>query len=422
MLQNPVRRRVLVFGDDTRAFLAIVRSLGRRGVAVHVVPFNKGAPALKSRYVAKIHHLSLDNRSDAWIDDLKQLVSKYKFDLLIPCCDRSILRLNAHRNDLKGVKMALPHKAVLEGLFDKLKTRQLAEKTATPIAKGRLLSPKDTKSGLIEEFNLPFLIKARRSYQLKNLEDRGQVHIIRTDSQLDELLATIINRDEFLVEEHFAGTGAGISVLARKGRVLCAFAHRRLMEPDSGGGSSLRTSEKLDPDRLDACKKIAALTKLDGVAMFEFRVDGPSGKWVLIEVNARFWGSLPLPVALGVDFPFYLFQQIVLGTRTPQVAYRIGANARNLAINVYDVLLKDTGTGMSSFKQMLADLFDLASHPFLLFSGREISDTFQRDDLRPAFFELIYIPRVVISRLAKRRWQPIKNSVRKLSIWQKHDA
>ena len=38
--------RVLVFGDDMRIFLAIVRSLGRAGKEVHVVPFDWHAPAL----------------------------------------------------------------------------------------------------------------------------------------------------------------------------------------------------------------------------------------------------------------------------------------------------------------------------------------------------------------------------------------
>jgi len=422
MVQKSSRHRVLVFGDDTRAFLAVVRSLGRRGVEVHAVPFNPQAPALKSRYIAKIHQLSPRDETPGWINGLKQLISEYQYDLLIPCCDRSILSLDAHRSELGQVKMALPNKAVLKGLFDKHETRKLAEKTQTPVTRGRRLNKKDTSGALIKEFSLPLLLKARRSYQLQDLENRGQVHIIRSAGQLDEVLASIGDRDEFLVEAFFAGYGSGISVLASKGKVLCAFAHRRLMEPRSGGGSSLRASEKLDPVRLESCKKIAAMTGLDGVAMFEFRVDELTGEWVLIEVNARFWGSLPLPVALRVDFPFFLYQMIVHGKKAAQVNYPNNVGARNFAINAYDVLLRDTRFNFVSFKNLLRDLFDLASHPVLLLSGREKSDTFQRDDLRPAFFELLYIPRMIFARLARRRWEPVKNSISKYSIWQKHDA
>ena len=46
--------KVLVLGDDTRSFLATVRSLGRQGVAVHVAPANFRSPALLSRYIAAV--------------------------------------------------------------------------------------------------------------------------------------------------------------------------------------------------------------------------------------------------------------------------------------------------------------------------------------------------------------------------------
>jgi hypothetical protein len=49
--------RVLVFGDEMRIFLAVVRSLGRAGKEVHAAPFNWHSPALKSKYISAIHHL-----------------------------------------------------------------------------------------------------------------------------------------------------------------------------------------------------------------------------------------------------------------------------------------------------------------------------------------------------------------------------
>ena len=45
-----------------------------------------------------------------------------------------------------------------------------------------------------------------------------------------------------------------------------------------------------------------------GVAMLEFRKNFDKNESVLIEINGRFWGSLPLAVAAGADFPYYLYQ------------------------------------------------------------------------------------------------------------------
>ena len=40
----------------------------------------------------------------------------------------------------------------------------------------------------------------------------------------------------------------------------------------------------------------------------EFRVDAASDHWILVEINGRFWGSLPLAVASGMDFPLGLIR------------------------------------------------------------------------------------------------------------------
>jgi predicted ATP-grasp superfamily ATP-dependent carboligase len=42
--------------------------------------------------------------------------------------------------------------------------------------------------------------------------------------------------------------------------------------------------------------------------MVEFRYDPRDGLPKLMEINPRFWGSLPLAVYAGVDFPYLIFQ------------------------------------------------------------------------------------------------------------------
>src|SRR3982074_3082254 len=78
--------KVLVFGDDTRSFLAIVRSLGRRGVLVHAAPSNFRSPALRSRYVAAIHDVPPWMGDGAeWLTAIAQLLCAERYDLVIPC-------------------------------------------------------------------------------------------------------------------------------------------------------------------------------------------------------------------------------------------------------------------------------------------------------------------------------------------------
>jgi protein-tyrosine-phosphatase len=52
-----------------------------------------------------------------------------------------------------------------------------------------------------------------------------------------------------------------------------------------------------------------------GVAMVEFKLDEVTGECRLMEVNGRFWGSLPLAVAAGADFPYYLVELLTRNRR-----------------------------------------------------------------------------------------------------------
>jgi predicted ATP-grasp superfamily ATP-dependent carboligase len=108
-----------------------------------------------------------------------------------------------------------------------------------------------------------------------------------------------------MLQEYVAGDGYGVELLTDRGRPLAAFQHRRLHEvPITGGASSLRESVRLDPVLYRYATKLLEELRWTGLAMVEFRV-GPRGV-ALMEINGRVWGSLPLAVKSGVDFPLAL--------------------------------------------------------------------------------------------------------------------
>ena len=115
-------------------------------------------------------------------------------------------------------------------------------------------------------------------------------------------------RVRFIIQKFFRGKGMGIEILANKGRIICSFQHKRLHEPIFGGGSLLRESVlKLNKKILDDVKEITKKLKYTGVAMFEFKQNSRK-RYALIEINGRFWGSLPLALKSGCDFPNLLLR------------------------------------------------------------------------------------------------------------------
>jgi protein-tyrosine-phosphatase/predicted ATP-grasp superfamily ATP-dependent carboligase len=393
-------QRVLVIGDDTRSFLATVRSLGRRGLQVHAAPYGLNSPALRSRYIHKTHLLPyyLDGGA-AWLARMRQLIQDEGIDLVIPCEERSLLPLYRHRDALpQHCVLAIPNEASLQAFFDKVQTRRLAEAQQVPVTQGYELDADSTAAQVAAKLAFPVIAKYRQSYSWPELYVRTGVTILKSEAELQRWLQA--NRErlgQMFVEQMFAGIGVGVSVLCDRGQVLQAFEHHRAHELD--GSSYYRKSAPLDKDRLAAVARMCAAVGYTGLAMFEFKLDPARGDWVLLEVNARPWGSLPLPVALGVDFPYRLYQLLCQHQATPSVAYRSGIYGRNLIADIWQLrawLPRLRHRKWAMVGRLLSWLGSLGR----VLIGREHHDVLVLDDWRPAVVEM--------RQFVAERWQGLR--------------
>jgi protein-tyrosine-phosphatase len=188
-----------------------------------------------------------------------------------------------------------------------------------------------------------------------------------------------------------------VELLVTDGETLVAFQHERVHEPPRGGGSSYRKSVPLSSELLDAARRLMAALRWTGVAMVEFRQDPRSGRWIFIEINGRFWGSLPLALAAGVDFPYHLYQLLVEGRRDFPSGYRVGLHARNLLLD-FEWFLASRERGLAGASRTLLSAAAEATRNLVLL--RERSDALVRDDPAPGWAEL--------AALRRRLWGNVK--------------
>jgi protein-tyrosine-phosphatase len=285
----------------------------------------------------------------------------------------------------------------VETWFDKVKTRKLANRLGIPIADGILFAPGDDADGAIERIGLPMVLKPTCSYRLDNLQVRDNVFVAFTRQDALERLSAA-NQRQILLESYFEGVSVGVSALAENGDTLRLFQHIRV-HPLKSGSSAYRKSEALDERLANACKALIRQLHYTGLVMCEFRMNPKSREWILLECNARPWGSLPLPVALGVNFPFWWMRLLLEGRRPEDGTYPVGRFARNLTGDVHFLLQQWTLHRGQWLKRLRisGSWFGGLLRPL---AGREFNDTFVVDDPTPAFDEF----KTLISRLRRKLW------------------
>jgi predicted ATP-grasp superfamily ATP-dependent carboligase/protein-tyrosine-phosphatase len=390
--------RVLLLGDDLRAFLAIARSLGRRGVEVHAAPSDFSSPALKSRYIAAVHRLPphpLD--ASAWEAALARLIAEHDFGKVVPTSDSGLFMLRAHAEALGRERIGIANEEALEIFSDKANTRALAGRHGIAVAEGLVIGAGDRAGAVAAALGLPLVLKPRASYALGDVKTKRSAMIVRDMAGLEAQLGSGA-WDGCVAESFFPGFGVGVSVLARGGRVLFAYQHRRLRESSETGASTRRVSEPVEPALLAAVEPLAEAARLDGVAMFEFRVGRKRGRHILLEVNPRFWGSLPLALAAGADFPALWWDLAVHG-RERAGAYSAGIAKADLT-GEFDRVV-DRFEAASGPARLTAAAASLATALSLLVA-RRTADSWAADDPQPWREERLGLARRLREALRKR--------------------
>ncbi|MBW2292235.1 MAG: ATP-grasp domain-containing protein [Deltaproteobacteria bacterium] len=189
----------------------------------------------------------------------------------------------------------------MEISYDKWKTFQLANEVGVPIPASHCPESVEQVRDLVRDWQGGAVIKPR-----KTSGSRGMLYVDRPD-QLEAAWVEV-SRDypRPMIQERVAASGEGLGVFVlidEHDELVALFGHKRLREyPIAGGPSTLRVSHR-DDALVEQSLRLLRAMNFRGVAMVEFKVDPARGEPVLMEVNPRFWGSVALAVASGVDFP-----------------------------------------------------------------------------------------------------------------------
>jgi predicted ATP-grasp superfamily ATP-dependent carboligase len=200
---------------------------------------------------------------------------------------------------------------------------------------------------------------------------------------------------DIIVQENLPGRGVGISSIRWDNpQMIHHFGHKRVREyPISGGASTSREVWDCDDHPLEkAITDLLHKLNWHGVVMFELKeIASHAGdfEYKFLEANPRFWGSVPLAMANGVNFPVLLCRA-AMGMEIQPVVNRKKVRARilfsdtlSLVLNLLkgrriiynlsdyfnpvhlyldDIDLRDFPATRKIFRRMLAEFFSRVSN------------------------------------------------------------
>jgi carbamoyl-phosphate synthase large subunit len=261
----------------------IVASFVDAGATTVAVDADRLAPAL---YHAA--HRELVPRVDdpAYVPALAGLVRDHDIRLVVPLTDLDQGLLARSRDALQPALVLVPAPEVCETMHDKYRAHLFFERNG--IASPRSWLPGDVPA----DARYPLLVKAREGF--------GSRHIFRAADE-DELVFFLrYTRVDSFVQEGCLGEEFSIDVFCDlDGRCLNAIPRTMLQ---SKGGESIKGVSRKDSELIAHGARVAETVGIVGPANVQcFRE--PDGSLPVTDVNPRFGGAFPLPLAAGSRYP-----------------------------------------------------------------------------------------------------------------------
>lgn len=390
----------LILDGQLKSALAIVRSLGMAQIPVVVGAEQSSAMALHSRYASHTFvYPSPYTDQDGFVRYVKaEAIRMGGKPLVYTCSDATFLSLYLFREELAPhMTLVCPESKSIEIAFDKGATYSLARVSGIPTVTTHLPESKDDIVRLSSTLRYPAVLKTRRSVTWRSEKGIfGSASFVQNEAELEAKFLKLKETlgEAPLVQECVYGEEYGVEMLVRGGKPYAMLTHHRLRSLSPTGGASV-LKQVVGPGELRDTMEAHAMTlaeKLvwEGPLMVEFKVDSDTRIPLLMEMNGRFWGSLPLATASGLDIP-YLFYKEVMEGQTPQEILRGRDGVRS---NHFLGGVRHLVRVLFARDPMRARLYPkrrTALRDFLVLPKHTYSDVWSFHDPKPALFEIVDI-------------------------------
>ena len=348
---------VLITDGDQRVALEIVRSLGEAGLKVVVseLDTNSSKPlSAASKYCCDF--ISVPSYS---CNDFLELCTQC--EVVIPVSTNTIIQCLKNASAKYPDRFLLPSTELFNKVNDKYSLSKIAKKIGVVVPKSIEICEEADCVNAAAAIGYPVVLKLCNDEGMF-LSPGDRYRIVSSEAELGNAWRALSQHGkEILMQEYIIGVGVGLSaVYDKKHSCVMSFQHKRLREYPIDGGPSTYCESINQKNIGDVGRKLLDALEWTGPAMVEFKYDYNSQRLVLLEINPRYWGSLPLARKSGLNFPLAHFNLIAEKVFETPLEYQEG---RKLKFFITDLIatLKEMSRSRNYIKGFLSyigELFD----------------------------------------------------------------
>jgi predicted ATP-grasp superfamily ATP-dependent carboligase len=290
-------------------------------VKLYVLSNQRWAPARFSRYCHKYTFKKFSTDASERFDAITEVVRQNHVDVILPVEMEWIASQAVQRHTLSELAAIapVPDSKSFEVANNKWLLFKLMRENGIPVPPTVLCTFDSDFEQRVHDLEFPVLIKPVTAW--------GGEGIRRFDSlsQLYEFLERCDSeksKNRYIVQSFLPGYVIGLNILCQEGQVLAYTMQRGFIPNPQKYAAAAAIQFIKHEDALKIGKKLASVLKYNGVGNVDMFYDTRENQIKVLELNARFWGSLRGSYIAGVSFP-YLACLAALGISFPVPDYEL---------------------------------------------------------------------------------------------------
>lgn len=295
---------VLIPDGENEHVLWTTRSLAQSGaVNIHILSSKRWPPVRFSRHCRLYEFKPMGEDPQARLAAVIGIIKRVHIDILLPVSEEGVLfALTEHEALAKLVALPpLPELDSFNTARDKWRLNQFACRHNLPAPPSLLVTFDATFEQRLAGLEYPVLLKPTR------LTDGQGIRRFETRDDLRRFLHSQERQaveGNYLVQSYVPGSDMGFSALCRDGQILAFTMQRGVISAAHRFGPLMAMEFIQAADVLDIGRRLLAALRWSGVAHIDLRRDSRDGQAKILEINARYWGSLLGSLVAGVNFPY----------------------------------------------------------------------------------------------------------------------